>query len=495
MKSRTIHSIAILLLFFSINAYGNQPQPSKDILKEAISMNSKHHPLPTTSYRKGHVSLHPTRNYVKVTETGYTIDLPGAYPIATPTVYKGKLYVSGGFGSKQFHCFDAKTGRTIWTINLDDDGPSSCVIEDDVVVFNTESCTLFACSADTGKMLWSWWLGDPLTSAPAISHGRVFTTYPANGQNLTSADRKRKHADATHMMGCFDLLTGKILWQKWIDGDAVSAPVVVDREVYITTFSGTIYTFNATDGVIRSAVQTRATSAPTIVDDQIYYTKRTDKQIGSVKEAIASGQKHKPHRAATYHEKNADYLDQNIQKQSEFSNKSKSLDAGNGFSSAPLASGYTKAYSNIGQGSVSSMQSFQGSRILNYHNKNYNTMGDELICTDPQSGKVIWKSKFKGNIRKKGGFLATPPVAVNDQIIVATLNGDIEQYRATTGRLKKRYHLNTEIRSQPVVQDGSIFIGTQNGRVICINTQDPNLTGWPMWGRNAAHTGIVHKGP
>ncbi|MEJ2157950.1 MAG: PQQ-binding-like beta-propeller repeat protein [Desulfobacteraceae bacterium] len=491
MKITAIFTFAALLLLAGINVYGGEAAPSDDVMQKAASMNSKAHPAPVTAYRKGNVSRHTVKNYVKTNEEGYVIDLPGSYPIATPTFYKGRLYVSGGFGSRQFHCFDARTGKTIWSINLDDDGPSSCVIEDDIVVFNTESCTLFACRADNGQMLWSWWLGDPLTSAPAIANGRVFTTYPANGQGSAQQGVAKKHPDATHVMGCFDLHTGKILWQKWIDGDAISAPVVVGPEVFITTFSGTLYTFDTKNGAIGSAVKARATSAPTIMDDQVYYTKRTDKQQGDVKESMASGKKDRLHRAATFYEKKADYLDEKIQKESALDKSSKHLDAGNGFSSAPQASGYQKAYKNVGQGSVSSMQSFQGSRILNYQKKNYSTMGDELVCTDSKSGKVVWKNKFRGNMRKSGGFLATPPIAVNGHIIVATLDGNIEQFRADSGKLKKRYRLNAPIRFQPIVQGGRIFLGTQDGRVICIDTRDPNLTGWTTWGRDAAHTGIV----
>lgn len=491
MKTITIYAAIIFFLLISMTAYAKKPVQPEDLLHEAALMNSKHHPSPATSYRKGHVTQHPVKKYVKTNIRGYVIDLPGTYPIATPTVYKGKLYVSGGFGSKQFHCFDATTGKTIWTINLDDDGPSSCVIEDDIVVFNTESCTLFACRADNGQMLWSWWLGDPLTSTPAISNGRVFTTYPANGQSPARQNKRKKHPEASHVMGCFDLYTGKILWQKWIDGDAISAPVVAGQQVFITTFSGTLYTFNTKDGTIGSAIKARATSAPTIIGDQIYYTKRTDKRQEKVKESIASGKKNRLNRVATSNEKKADYLDEKIQKESELDKKGKSLDAGNGFAATPQASGYQKAYQNVGQGSVSSMQSFQGSRILNYKNKNYSTMGDELICTDSKSGQVIWKKKFKGNLKKSGGFLATPPITVNQYIIVATLNGDIEQYRADNGKLVKRYQFNAPIRFQPVVQDGRIFLGTQDGQVICINTRDPKLTGWPTWGRDAAHTGIV----
>jgi len=54
-----------------------------------------------------------------------------------------------------------------------------------LIVFNTESCTIFALEAETGQQLWSYWLGDPLTSTPTIAQGRVFTSYRhrRGGQN------------------------------------------------------------------------------------------------------------------------------------------------------------------------------------------------------------------------------------------------------------------------------------------------------------------------
>ncbi len=440
----------------------------------------------------GHVTKKKNSNYVNTWKHGFKIDLPGSYPVATPAVYNNRLYVSGGFGSKQFYCLDSISGKTIWSIDLDDDGPSTAVIEDDIVVFNTESCTIFACNANTGKMLWSWWLGDPLASAPAISDGKVFTTYPANGQQNKWSKKdnpKPRNKKASHLMGCFNLYTGKILWQKWIDGDAISAPVVDDKEVFITSFSGTVYKFRASDGKILSASYERATSAPTVSKNEIYFTKRSDRKGEKVKELIAASDKKSIREKRRYNEKEAAYLDERVQKDSFLSKKSKSLDAGNGFATAPEASGYKNAASNIGQSSVSSMQSFQGSRIISYENKNYNTMGDELICSNPLDGKPIWKKKIKGDIKKQGGFLGTPPVAVNGKIIVATLNGDVLIFDAKSGRRITHYNLESPVRYQPVVDKGRIYISTQNGKVFCIDTKDKSIHGWPMWGGNSAHTG------
>jgi outer membrane protein assembly factor BamB len=45
------------------------------------------------------------------------------------------------------------------------------------------------------------------------------------------------------------------------------------------------------------------------------------------------------------------------------------------------------------------------------------------------------------------------------------------------------------VRSQPVVEDGWVYVGTSDGKLVAIDTGDKSLTGWPMWGRDAARSG------
>ena len=154
----------------------------KDITAEVKDWNSAKFAEPPSKFRQGHVTPRKfdEKAHQKLAD-GFSVQLPSKAPIPTPTIYKDKVYVSGGFHSKEFYCFDAKTGALVWAIDLDDDGPTAAVCDGSVCVFNTESCTLFAVDADTGKHLWSHWLGDPLTSTPTIAGGVVFTSYPANG--------------------------------------------------------------------------------------------------------------------------------------------------------------------------------------------------------------------------------------------------------------------------------------------------------------------------
>src|SRR5438132_4275184 len=157
--------------------------PEVDATQFFRELTSDKYPQPPSEFRQGHVTprkLDPAA--IKKTDKGFTIKLPNGAPIPTLSVYDGKLYASGGFHSREFYCFNAETGELIWGVDLDDDGPTSAVIEDGVIIFNTESCTIFALDAKTGKMLWSWFLGDPLMTTPTISGGRVYTSYPAAGK-------------------------------------------------------------------------------------------------------------------------------------------------------------------------------------------------------------------------------------------------------------------------------------------------------------------------
>jgi hypothetical protein len=78
-------------------------------------------------------------------------------------------------------------------------------------------------------------------------------------------------------------------------------------------------------------------------------------------------------------------------------------DAGNGFAGgAPANSGWQQASYNIGQSNVSSLQAFQGSRVLHHQGRNFATMGDTLACVPTQrqarytggkTSKAIWKKR------------------------------------------------------------------------------------------------------
>ena len=464
----------------------------EDVLKFVEELNGEKWGAPPVKFRKGHVKQKKPPKVVK-TKSGFEVKFASSARVATPAVYRGKVYVSGGFRSKEFHAVNATTGKSAWSVGLDDDGPSSTACEDGTCVFNTESCTLFALDAATGKQKWSWWLGDPLTSSPSIANGRVFSSYPAN----KTADGKPRPPNATHVVAAFDLKTGKILWQKWLDSDVMSAPVATDKFVYITTFSGIVAKLEQETGKFRYAIRAKATSAPVVKYlpsgvESMYYTRRGAKEEDGAEEMIIRADHNDPKTKYKAAKKKAEYIDEKVQADSAHDEEGESDDSANGFGGgAPAAANAQAARRTIGKSSVSTIQAFQGSRVLHLGAVNVNTMGDEILGTDSETGASLWKFKLSGNLKQAGGSLGTAPLAAGSSVVVATLAGDVLRMNPTSGKIEKRYKLGRQVRSQPVVVDGWIYVGTEDGRLIAINTGDKKLTGWPMWGGDAGHTGVA----
>jgi len=456
----------------------------EDITDQMREWNSDASPQPPRNFRSGHVSpAKISKHAIKTEARGFKVQLPGYSRVVTPAVHNGKVIASGGFSSQQIFAFNARTGDFEWGVNLDDDGPSTIACEGETCVFNTESCTIFALNSETGAHKWSLWMGDPMMSAPSIARGRVFTAYPAHGN--------RPHRDASHALAALDLETGEILWQRWLDADIMSAPVATDGELYVTTFNGTLMKLDQKTGTILSAVKARATSAPIIVGSEVYYTRRSETS-GSARESVAAAGRGDAKLMRQVATKDAPYLDASVQQRSAMASEGKVLDAGNGFGGgAPASAAAHKALATVGQGSVSTLQGYQGSRILNVGGTNINTMGDEVVATVARTGERLWTHELPGNMRHAGGFLAAPPIVAGGWVFVATLQGEVQMLDPTDGRLVKSYDIGSALRSQPVIENGMIYVGTENGILVGIDTGDPELTGWPMWGKDAARTGSV----
>src|SRR5439155_21699055 len=122
-----------------------------------------------------------------------------------------------------------------------------------------------------------------------------------------------------------------------------------------------------------------------VVGNNVYLTKRADDgKSGKAEEAIAGHSRATGAQTFEGGKKEAVYLDGKTQDKTAQKAVGGALDAANGFAGgAPAAANPNAAWGNIGQNNVSTMQAFQGSRILCLADRNINCMGDEIICTDP----------------------------------------------------------------------------------------------------------------
>src|SRR5262249_61884842 len=106
-------------------------------------------------------------------------------------------------------------------------------------------------------------------------------------------------------------------------------------KVHVSPFGGSVYQLDPKTGEFPSARQSRATSAPTIAGGDIHYSARADKAGGRTQEALAT---RKGQAERKLQEKEAKYLDDEIQQKAAYAEQAKSLDAMNGFGAGAPAS-------------------------------------------------------------------------------------------------------------------------------------------------------------
>lgn len=225
--------------------------PSKTPFEEITAANASASPGPLPTFRDAHIRV----GAVGTTTTlragnGFVVMFPergGTY--VTPAVYGGLLVTGGPSRSRSVHAFDAQTGTPVWTVNLEDEGASTPSCADEVCAFTTESCSLYVLDAKTGEPLWGKWLADPLMSAPTISNGKVFATYP----------RVRGTGPRQASLAAFHPRTGKVLWDRRLDDDVISAPIAVGNELSVSTLNGSRFRFAAATGKPLGAVEGRDT--------------------------------------------------------------------------------------------------------------------------------------------------------------------------------------------------------------------------------------------
>lgn len=126
------------------------------------------------------------------------------------------------------------------------------------------------------------------------------------------------------------------------------------------------------------------------------------------------------------------------------------------------------AADNLGLGNVSTLQAYHGSRIVNAGERNFNCMGDEVVCTSVATGARIWARKLEGDLEQLGGHLAAPPVLAEGDLFVATVVGKVLRLSLQDGTVKATYDVGTELRFSPVIVAGRLYVSTQHGRIVCL---------------------------
>jgi Ca-activated chloride channel family protein len=366
---------------------------------------------------------------------GWVLQLADGALLATPAYARGKVFVGAGFSSTTVYALDAKTGALEWTGVTPDGGPSAAIVEDDTVMFNTESCTLFAFDVETGRLKWSKWLGDPLMSQPAAAGGRVFTAWPDGART------------SGFSFGALSSRNGTILWKREAPADVITAPVIAGDSVYFATMDGTLQRHRLNDGHRFWQRALNATSAPAVDGERVYIAQRVDG--GRERQLVIDA------------------------------NTGRTLTSG-----APVRAAYTRERPDTG--GVEAGWSWEGSRPAQADGRLYHAMGEEIVARDLATGREVWRRRNNLGSAQRG---VTSPAVVGSQLVVGTRGGDLYGMDIDTGATTWAYHVGEPIAFQPVVAGGWVYAATARGKVVGIEVGDAAFDGWHMWGGNAKHTG------
>jgi outer membrane protein assembly factor BamB len=418
---------------------------------------------------------------------GWKVALPGGHSLASPAVVNGRVFLGGGFGSYDFYAFNADDGTLAWQYQTSDDGPTAAVVDDDHVVFNTESCELEVLTTD-GTPVWKKWLGDPLMSMPAVASGRVYMAYPD-----TKGDRR-------HYLACFDLRSGTEYWKTPIEGEVITTPVLAEEHVHFSTLDGTIYRLRQTDGRTEWNEPRNATSSPVVWEGECYFSQRQE----VARNAARGGAYQTEHlsarklRAAEYRHyretsREADWLDHEKRRVgSPVYRDSEARDAAVGFAQFKGDAKMHQAMANLGKSHVHAIWAYQGSKPFVSRARLYAAQGDTVSAADPRSDRVLWKTTI-GRTREGNAELLdsplTPPSIVNGKLFFGSVAGELHCLSAESGEEVWKISIGEPIVFQPAVAGGRVYVGTDSGSLVCVETGDRNDDGWLMWGADAAHNG------
>jgi len=371
---------------------------------------------------------------------GWVTRLPEGGQLPSVAYGDGRVYISGGFNAVSFYGLNAVTGTVEWaTTNLEDNGPTAAIYEDDRVIFNTESCTLFALDAATGKRLWFKWLGDPTLAQTAVADGLIYAAHPAT--------------DGGHRLTAYKVRNGNVKWSRKISGDLLATPVIHDDAVYASTLEGYTYKFDRKQGARKWRKKLRATTAPWPSGDELFLSRRNGKREQQVVVSAADGSVLREH-----HDTTGKHL----------------ADVPTNLNNWPQ------------------VWQFEGSRPVVSGGVRYVAMAGEVRATDAVSGETLWVRNYAGHEaeRSVGSVALAGP-----QVVISTRQGQVMGLDIDTGYTLWAYDIGHDVYAEPVVANGWIYATTTQGYVVALNVADETLDGWHMFGGNPKHDGPVVREP
>jgi serine/threonine-protein kinase len=94
-----------------------------------------------------------------------------------------------------------------------------------------------------------------------------------------------------------------------------------------------------------------------------------------------------------------------------------------------------------------------------------------LYAIDETTGQSFWKSPISG-----GNWFWARPVAVNGIIFAPNLDSKVYAVDSKTGNVLAKYDVGGQVASWPVVVNNEVIVATQNGKLLGLSSEPTNTT-------------------
>jgi len=158
---------------------------------------------------------------------------------ASPTAFDGKVYAQTG--SNQLSALNISNGQNLWTFSVDIGVGKSPTFADDKIYIGWLNGNVYALYANSGFVLWKFTLDPSNLFYPVYDMGNdVSAPIVANGTVYVSSFNGNLYA--------LNATIGTKIWSYDAKGPISLSPAVFNGRVYFGTCDGNVYALNATDG-------------------------------------------------------------------------------------------------------------------------------------------------------------------------------------------------------------------------------------------------------